>query len=192
MQGRKTFDPRVREEAKRMYLDLDDRGRQKYSIPQISRELKKRFDPAPSPITIWRWVKADGWDALLEEKLLQRRADTLAEVNRVLGIDAETQEKTQKLEKAFSEASGWLLMKQLQLAKKMNAIAESISETHPRFSRIIEITDRVNQTAFSMLKDMGYVVTGSAVHEKPIIIINEIDGKRIVINQGGKSDESQG
>lgn len=90
----------------------------------------------------------------------------------------------------FSQASSWVLTKQLYLAKKMNGLVKRIDENHPRFTRIVEITDRVNQTTFEMLKALGYGGVEGLGETQPIIIINEIDGRRVVI-QGGSNGQGQ-
>lgn len=182
---------KIRDRARELYLEADEKGRRKYSIAEIGRILQEEYGPnAPRPYTVYKWAERENWEAMWEAKLLEKKAQTIDRLSKTLGTEDELLEARRKLDEQFSKASSAIVVWQLELCKRMNGIIKTIDLSHPKFTRLVELTDKVNQTAFGMLKEIGYGGVDN-ISTKPVIIINEIDGRKIVIQEGREYEEAE-
>lgn len=57
----------IKEYAKELYLEPDEKGKHKYTFRQISESLQKKFGKRIPLQTIDTWAKNEGWKTLWEE-----------------------------------------------------------------------------------------------------------------------------
>ena len=180
-------------EAKKLYLEVDETGvKHKYTLKEIHQILKKKFgDKAPKYKTLWAWKERYEWEKEFEIKVIDERARLLKEAEKSLGDEDELERKRKELDRTLKRAVSYIVISQLELAKKLNEIIKAMSPQHPKFIKLAQLTDKVNQTAWEMLKDLGYRGTEEAVGDRPIIIVNEIGGKQLIITGGPNGEKKE-
>lgn len=91
----------IREFAKDLYTQFNDKGEKLFSLRDISAKIKDEFNRSVTHVTVGRWAKDDDWDGINqkikqhaidkanqtgnfspEEKIIDARSEDLAEVYR--------------------------------------------------------------------------------------------------------------
>ncbi len=163
-----SYRPEVVEEAKKLYLELDEFGNKKYGLKAIAKILNQKFNLSLNHVTIKNWRDREKWDEVLQKKIALASSTELKSVS-ITPEDIVDQED--KIKEIVSKAKGYSLVALVRLSKKLDKVVSSMDPMDKRFPRIAEVAGKVFATTHEILEKYS----DTKQHEgNTVIVINEI------------------
>lgn len=152
-------------------------GKRTYSVSKIYEILSKEFPEVKiARVSLYKLIEREGWKREYAARIRRAQEKVLKEK-----FGFKDKEEDENQEEPFDKALENILKNQLWLAGKLYELLESMEHSHSSFCRVAETLNKVNHTTFRMLSELGYGLD-EPTFEKPVIIINEIDGRTKMIS----------
>ena len=159
----------VIEEAKKLYLELDEFGNKKHGLKAIAKILNEKFNLNLTHVTIRNWRDREKWDELLQKKIALAVSTELRNVS-INPEDVADQED--RIREIVSKAKGYSLVALVRLSKKLDKAVSNMDPLDKRFPRMAEVAGKVFAITHELLEKYS---SDGKQEGNTVIIINEIN-----------------